>query len=109
MMVVMARHIDFAAYDGLDVGEFLGSAEELLDAVHIPVVSNGKSRHPEGRSLFEELRNVGKAVENGILGVDVKVYERHDLEHQFGYNWEMIGNKGVVLVFLGDDLELLAT
>ena len=45
--VVPFGDIDLTADDGLDGGVLLGVLEELLDAVHVAVVRDGKGRHAQ--------------------------------------------------------------
>ena len=83
VMVVMPRHIHFAADDRLDDGLLVrvevalvvGKLEELLHAVHVAVVGDGQGRHVQLAGAGEQFLNIGKTVENRVLRVDVKVYE----------------------------------
>ena len=77
-VVVVLRDVDLAAEDGLDVRVLLGHVAEVLDAVHVAVVRDGEARHAELLRAPEELLDVAHPVEDGVLGVDVKVYEGHD-------------------------------
>ena len=84
-MVIVTGHIDLAADDGLDDGLLVrteirlvvGELEELLHAIHVAVVGDGQSRHPELPGPLKQLPDIGKTVKNRILRVDVKVYEGH--------------------------------
>ena len=76
-MVVVLRDIDLAAEDRLDLRMLLRHVGEVLDAVHIAVVGDGQARHFQLLRPAEELLDVAHPVEDGILGMDVQVYERH--------------------------------
>ena len=75
--VVVGGDVHLGADDGLYVGKLLRILEELLHAVHIAVVGNGKSHLPVLVRLLEKLRDGGRTIEDGVLRVDVKMYERH--------------------------------
>ena len=78
-VVKMAGYIDLAAHDWLDyivaVGVFVGFVvrhlEELPYCVHVAVISYGNCRHTEFPRPCKQLFDVCKAVENGVLGVQV--------------------------------------
>jgi len=83
LMVIVPRDIDFAAYErfylqipvSVDVRLVIGHFEEFLDAVHVSVVRNGKGRHFEFACAFEQFLDIGQAIKDGVLGMDVKVDE----------------------------------
>ena len=82
-VVVVPRDIHLAADDGLHyevavrilVALVVGILEELLHAVHVAVVGDGQGGHAEFPGALEELPDVGESVKDGILGMDVEVYE----------------------------------
>jgi hypothetical protein len=76
-MVIVTGHIDFTSNDRLYLGILLRHLEKLLDAIHVSMVSYGKSRHAQFLGTLEKSRNGCLAVKNGILSMDVKVDERH--------------------------------
>ena len=82
-VVVVPRDIYLASDDGLDLIapvsiEVLPShLEELFHAVHIAMVGNSNRGHAQLYGTFEKLPHVGEAVEDGILCMDVKMYEGH--------------------------------
>ena len=78
-MVVMTRHIDFAAENRFYQRMFFGGVVELLHAIHVAMVGDGQAGHAEFLRPLEELFDVGKPVEDGVLGVDVEMYERHGI------------------------------
>ena len=51
--------------------------EEFLDAIHISVVGYGKAGHSEFLRAGEEAGYRRVSVEDGILGMDVKMNESH--------------------------------
>ena len=55
----------------------VGVFEKFLYAVHIAVVGDGKCRHSEFTGTLEKRPDIAQAIKNGILCMDVKVYERH--------------------------------
>ena len=61
-VVVVPRHIDFAAYYGLDVRELLRDVEKVLHAVHVAVVGDGETGHSEFRGALEKLLDVAQSV-----------------------------------------------
>ena len=50
--MIVFRDVYLASYDGLDFRVFSGVFEKFLHPVHVPVVSDGQSRHSE---LFRSL------------------------------------------------------
>ena len=82
-VVVVPRDIHLAADDGLHyevavrilVALVVGILEKLLDPVHVAVVGDGQGGHAEFPGALEELPDVGESVKDGILGMDVEVYE----------------------------------
>ena len=77
VVVVVLRDVDLAAEDGLDVRMLLGHVAEVLDAVHVAVVGDGEAGHAQFFGPAEELLDVAHPVEDGVLGMDVQVYEGH--------------------------------
>ena len=82
--VVMPRDIHLASDDRLDLVLFslfvlmlVGELEELLDTVHVSVVGDGQRGHAHGFCPVEQSGYRRESVEDGILGVDVEVYECH--------------------------------
>ena len=49
-----------------------------VDTVHVSMVSDGQSRHPELLGSFKKSADRGLAVKNGILCMYVKMNEGHD-------------------------------
>ena len=76
-VVVMPRHIDLAAENRFYQRMLFGGVVELLHTVHVAMVGDGQAGHAEFLRPLEELFNIGKPVEDGVLGVDVEMYERH--------------------------------
>ena len=76
-VVVVLRDIDFAAEHRLDAGMLLRHVAEILHAVHIAVVRDCEARHAQFLRPAEELFDVAHSVQDGILGMDVQVYEGH--------------------------------
>ena len=56
---------------------FAGELEELLYAIHVAVVGNRQCRHPQCLGLLEQFVNGRESVQNRVLGMYVKMYERH--------------------------------
>ena len=75
--MVALGHVDLAADDGLHVRMLLRILEEFLHPVHVAVVRNGEAGHPEFLGPVEQVLDGRLSVEDGILGMDVKVYESH--------------------------------
>ena len=75
--VVPLGHIHLAADDGLHVGVFLGVFEELLHPVHVAVVGDGQGRHAQLVGPVEKLSYGRKSVQDGVLGMDMKVHKTH--------------------------------
>ena len=75
--VVVRRDVHLAADDGLHVRVFLGVLEEFLHAVHVAVVRDGEGGLAVFVRLLEELRDGGGAIKDGVLCMDVQVYESH--------------------------------
>ena len=81
----MTCHIDLATYNGLDneiavrvlVGLVVRHLEELSHSVHIAMVGDCYRRHTQFLCPRKQLFDVCEAVENRILGMEVKVYETH--------------------------------
>ncbi len=74
-VVIMPRDIDLAPENRLYVRVLRGKLHELLDSVHIAVVRNRKRRHPEFLRPVKEFGNGGKSVEDGVLRMDMEMYE----------------------------------
>ena len=79
LVVIVLGYVDLAADDGLDGRVLLGEFVELLDAVHVAVVRNGKAGHPHLFGAVEKVLDRGLAVKDGVLRMDVQVDERHGL------------------------------
>ena len=77
VVVVVLGDVDLAAVDGLDRRVFGRHVAEILHAVQVAVVGDGEARHAELFRAAEELLDVAHPVEDGILGMDVEVYEGH--------------------------------
>ena len=77
VVVIVLRDIDLAAEDRLHVRMLLRHVGEVLDAVHIAVVGDGQARHFQLLRPAEELLDVAHPVEDGVLGMDVQMYEGH--------------------------------
>ena len=84
-VVKMTCHIDLATYNGLDneiavrvlVGLVVRHLEEFPHCIQVAVVGNCYRRHTEFPRPCKQLFDVCEAVENRILGMEVKVYETH--------------------------------
>ena len=55
----------------------VGELEELLDTIHVTVVGAGQGGHAHGFCPVKQGRYRRESVEDGILGVDVKMYKGH--------------------------------
>ena len=75
MMVVVLRDIDLAAQDGLDARMLFCTVEELLDAVHVPVVGDGHGIHSKFFHPVKKFLDGRKTVQDGILCMNVEMYE----------------------------------
>ena len=67
-------NIKFTSKDGLDAN-LLGCLEELDSAMHIAMVRHGDRRLPKRGRLLKHLRDSIEAVEETVLGVEVKMDE----------------------------------
>ena len=74
-VVIVCRHIDFAAYYRFYVRMFLREFEEFLYSVHVPVVGDGEPGHAELFCPVEKVFDRSLAVQDGILRMYVKVNE----------------------------------
>ena len=81
--VVPLGDVNLAADDGLHVGVLLGILEELLYAVHVAVIRDGKRRHSQLIGPVKEVLYGGLSIQDGVLGMDVKVYETHKAKIRF--------------------------
>ncbi len=84
LRVIVACHIDLAPDDWLDlempgclVNMFVCELEELLDSVHVTVVSDSQGRHSHLLGPVKQSRDCGETVKNRVLCVDVKVNKSH--------------------------------
>ena len=77
VVVVVLRHVDLAAEDRLHVRVLLGNVAEVLDTVHVAVVRDGQAGHAEFLRTAEELLDIAHSVEDGVLRMDVQMYEGH--------------------------------
>ena len=77
VFVFIIGNIDLTADDGLHIGVLLCKFEELLDAVHVAMVRYGKGRHTQFIGPVEEVFYGRLSVQNGVLGVDMKVHKTH--------------------------------
>ena len=77
LVVIVLGDIDLAADDGLDRRVLLGEFVELLDAVHVAMVRDGQAGHSHFLGAVEQVLDGRHAVEDGVLRMDVKVYEGH--------------------------------
>ena len=77
LAVVSLGYIDLTPDDWLHRGVFLGNFEELFYAVHIAVIGDGKRRHAKFFCPLKQIIYGRKPVQNGVLGVDVKVHKTH--------------------------------
>ena len=76
-------HIDLAAYYRLEMTALLLESVinlvavvlELLNAHHVAVIGNGNSTHTIGYSLVNHLFDIGLAVKQRVLRMDMKMYE----------------------------------
>ena len=75
--VVSFGNIYLTAYYGLYARVLLGKFEELLYAVHVAVVRDGKGRHAKFIGPVEEVFYGRLPVQDGVLGVDMKVHKTH--------------------------------
>ena len=77
-LVVSYRDIYLTADDRLDIGVFLGEFVELLYSIHVAMVGDGQGRHSELLRTVEQILDRGLSVEDGILGMDMKMNKSHD-------------------------------
>ena len=70
-------HVNLTADDRLYVRVLLGILEELLHAVHITVVRDGQCGHPQLVGPVEKVFYGRLSVQDGVLGVDVKMHKTH--------------------------------
>jgi hypothetical protein len=70
------RQISFHPDDRTQPG-FARRTMEIDDAVHHAVVGQGQRRHAQGLGLRHQIRDVAEPVQHRVLGMDVKVNERH--------------------------------
>jgi hypothetical protein len=82
-MVIVPGNVHLTADDGLYVRMLLGVLEELLYAIHVAVVRNGQGRHSQLIGPVEEVFYGGLSVQDGVLGVDVKMHETHETNLRF--------------------------
>jgi hypothetical protein len=73
-MAIGLGDIDFTANDWFDAC-FLGRYVEINNAVHGPVVSDGKAVHTHLFGPGDKLRDAAHAIEQAVFGVDVEVSE----------------------------------
>ena len=71
----VVHYIEFAADDGFYALVFGRLGHKLERAEHIAVVGDGQGFHAVGFGFFEERRDGGCAVEQGVLGMAVEVGE----------------------------------
>ncbi len=77
LVVVVAGDVDFAAQNRLDRRVLPGHVEKVLDAVHVAVVGDCEARHAQLLGPPEELLDIAHSVQDGVLRVDMKMYEGH--------------------------------
>ncbi len=77
VVIVVLRHIDLAAYDRLYGGELRRHVFEVLDTVHVAMIRYGKAGHAKLLGTGEQFLYITHPVEDGVLCMDVQVYERH--------------------------------
>ncbi len=75
--MVPFRDIDLAPDDGLHRGVLLRELEELLHAVHVPVIRDREAGHAQLLGPVEQVVDGRLAVQDGILGMYVKMDEGH--------------------------------
>ena len=80
--LLVGGEVDLAAVDGLDLlARFLldrrARVAQLRHARHDAVVGDSHRRHVEIGGATNHVLHVGQAVEQGIFGVIVQMYERH--------------------------------
>ena len=76
-LVVELGNIYLTADYGLYGRMLPGELEELLYAVHVAVVGDRQCRHPQRLGFLEQFVNGRETVQNRVLGMYVKMYERH--------------------------------
>ena len=54
---------------------FICIVEELLDAHHVAMIGDSHTAHAIADSFVDEFGHRGLSVENGVLGVNVQMYE----------------------------------
>ena len=90
LVVIVSGHIDLTADYRLDyeiafgilVALVIGVLEELLHAVHIAVVGDGDRRHTQLTRTLEQLGDIRESIQDGILGMNVKMGERHRCKYK---------------------------
>ena len=80
--LLVGGEVDLAAVDGLDLlARFLlnrrARVAQLRHARHDTVVGDSHGRHVEIGGATDHVLHMGQAVEQGIFGVIVQMYERH--------------------------------
>ena len=73
-VVVLFADVEFAADDGLHA-RVLGGVDEMHGAKNVAVVGHGHGGHPHFLHALAELFDVTRAVEHGVVGVQVQVNE----------------------------------
>ena len=83
LLLTAWRNIDLTTYDRLEmlalllefVIDLVAVVLELLDAHHVAVISHRNAAHTIGYSLVYQLLNVGLAVKQRVLRMDMKMNE----------------------------------
>ena len=73
----LLRDVDLAADHGMDAAG-LGGVIELDGAEQVAVIGHGDRRHLLFDRDLHQLVDIAGAVEQGIVGVAMKMNERHD-------------------------------
>jgi hypothetical protein len=74
LLAAARRHVQLGAEDGLDAG-LLRSQVEIDATEEVAVVGEGDGRKLEVLRLLHQLLELGGAVEEAVLGVDVQMDE----------------------------------
>ena len=69
-------HVGFQADDGFDAGG-LGGVVKFDHTEHGAVIGQRQGGHTQIRGMLDHLFQIGEAVKQGILRVDMQMGERH--------------------------------
>ena len=79
IVAALGGYVDLAAYDRVDASLF-AKAIEVDCAVQVAVVGDGQAGHPQFGGPGHELLKSAEAVEQAVLGMNMKVREQASLQ-----------------------------